>query len=39
MQQMYHFGIDVMFDSGNFVVTSKDKVKVTMPRSKVGEPK
>ncbi len=39
MQQMYRFGIDVMFGSGNFAVTSKVNVKVTMPRSKVGEPK
>ncbi len=39
MQQMYCFGIDGMFRSGNFAVTSKVKVKVTMPRSKVGEPK
>ncbi len=33
------FGIDVIFGSGNFAVTSKVMVKVTMPRSKVGEPK
>ncbi len=39
MQQMYCFGIDVMFRSGDFAVTSKCKVKVTAPRSKVGEPK
>ncbi len=39
MQQMYCFGIDEMFRSGNFVVTSKVKVKVTVPKSKVGEPK
>ncbi len=39
MQQMYRFGIDGMFHSGNFAVTSKVKVKVTVPRSKVGEPK
>ncbi len=39
MQQMYCFGIDVMFGSGNFVVPRKVKVKVTMPRSKVREPK
>ncbi len=34
MQKMYRFGIDVMFGSGNYAVTSKVKVKVTMPRSK-----
>ncbi len=39
MQQMYRFVIDVMLRSGNFGVASKVKVKVTMPRSKVREPK
>ncbi len=39
MQQMYRFGTDGMFRSGNFVVTSKVEVKVTTPKSKVGEPK
>ncbi len=39
LAKIYHFGIDVMFGSGNFAVTSKVKVKVTMPRSKVREPK
>ncbi len=38
-QQMYHFGIDEIFGSGNFTVTSKVKVNVTIPRSKVGQPK
>ncbi len=37
MQQMYHFGIDGMFHSGNFAVTSKVKVRVAAPGSKVGE--
>ncbi len=39
MQQMYRFDIDGMFRSGNFAVTSKVKVKVNVPRSKVGDPK
>ncbi len=33
------FGIDITFGSGNFEVTSKVNVKVTMSRSKVREPK
>ncbi len=38
-QKMYHFGVDVMFGSGNFAVTSKVMVNVTMPGSKVKESK
>ncbi len=36
MQQMYRFGINRMFRSGNIAVTSKLKLKVTASKSKDG---